>query len=99
MIDMLFASSRWHCGRLAPLIAMALAGCPASEPTPTVDQRTGTEPGSCTAGGPQVVHFTTDDGLVLEADLYPTGITGRPAAILLHEVPPFNTRANYPRAF
>jgi hypothetical protein len=53
----------------------------------------------CTAAGPTVVHFPTDDGLQLEADLYTTGQTGGPAAILIHMIPPSNDRTNFPPAF
>ena len=53
----------------------------------------------CTAGGPQPVTFTTDDGVTLAADLYTTGKTGGAAVILLHMVPPQNDRTNYPPEF
>jgi len=52
--------------------------------------------GTCTAAGPEVVTFLTDDGIRLEADLYTTGEVGGPGAVLLHMVPPFNDRRNYP---
>ncbi len=47
----------------------------------------------------EVVQLTTEDGLTLEADLYTTGNPGAPAAILLHMIPPSNTRSNYPASF
>lgn len=43
-----------------------------------------------------VVEFTTDDGIRLVADFAPAGPR---AAILLHMIPPGNTRANYPAEF
>lgn len=54
---------------------------------------------ACKAAGKQVVTFTTDDGVKLEADLYLGGRTSGPAAVLLHMVPPSNDRSNYPQAF
>jgi pimeloyl-ACP methyl ester carboxylesterase len=47
----------------------------------------------------EVVQLTTQDGLTLEADLYTTGNPGAPAAVLLHMIPPSNTRSNYPQSF
>lgn len=47
---------------------------------------------------PEVVSFPTDDGLMLEADYY-AGAAGAPAVVLLHMIPPGNTRAGYPASF
>lgn len=47
----------------------------------------------------EVVTMTADDGQKLEGDLYRSGSAGGPAAVLLHMVPPSNTRTNYPAAF
>ncbi len=52
----------------------------------------------CALPAPSVVRFTTEDGLMLEADHYPVA-AGSPAAVLLHMIPPSNTRANYPSSF
>ncbi len=52
----------------------------------------------CVLPAPRVVRFTTDDGVDLEADHYPVA-AGSPAVVLLHMIPPANTRANYPLAF
>jgi hypothetical protein len=54
--------------------------------------------GECSAGA-SVVHFTTDDGLTLEADDYSTGEVGAPAVVLLHMIPPQNDRKNFPKEF
>jgi hypothetical protein len=67
------------------------AGADAGADAPPLDA-------GCTLPEPQVVHFTTDDGLMLEADWYPVA-AGSPAVVLLHMIPPANTRANYPRTF
>ena len=58
-------------------------------------------PGSdagCSLPEAQVVRFTTDDAIMLEADYYPVA-NGSPAVVLLHMIPPSNTRANYPVSF
>ena len=54
-------------------------------------------PASCVPGDPEVVRFTTDDGLMLEGDLYLSGRMNGATAVLLHMIPPFNDRTNYPR--
>lgn len=46
-----------------------------------------------------VVSVPTRDGLTLAADLHTTGRVGAPGVVLLHMIPPSNTRANYPPAF
>ena len=53
----------------------------------------------CTAGGPVMVTLTTDDGVKLIADHYSTGTTGAPGVLLLHMIPPGNSKANYTSAF
>jgi pimeloyl-ACP methyl ester carboxylesterase len=57
------------------------------------------EPLSCPAGVVEVVSFTTEDGVVLEADLHTTGVEASPAIVLLHMIPPGNDRSNYPLVF
>jgi pimeloyl-ACP methyl ester carboxylesterase len=52
----------------------------------------------CRRVGRQTVTFTTDDGVALEADLYPAG-PGSPAALLLHMIPPRHDRRDYPVRF
>ena len=52
----------------------------------------------CVLPAARVVSFSTEDGLMLEADHYPVA-AGSPAAVLLHMIPPSNTRANYPSSF
>lgn len=58
-----------------------------------------TGPAACPEVGPQLVQLTTSDGIQLEADLYTTGLAGQPGVVLLHMIPPFNDRTNYPLAF
>lgn len=53
----------------------------------------------CAIAEPTVVTFTTDDGLMLEGDLYLSGQPDGASAVLLHMIPPSNDRSNYPRAF
>jgi pimeloyl-ACP methyl ester carboxylesterase len=54
---------------------------------------------SCPAVDGEVVQLTTEDGETLAADLYTSGQKGGRAVVLLHMIPPTNTRRNYPRAF
>lgn len=54
---------------------------------------------SCTAGGPFARTLATDDGVELIADWYSTGNVGDPGVILLHMIPPANTKDNYPAEF
>jgi len=54
---------------------------------------------ACKSSGKQVVTFTTEDSVKLEADLYLGGKSGGAAVVLLHMVPPANDRTNYPAAF
>ncbi|MEM9069964.1 MAG: CocE/NonD family hydrolase [Myxococcota bacterium] len=46
----------------------------------------------------EVVTFSTPDGVELEAFLRGAG-AGSPVAVLLHMIPPFNDRSNWPAAF
>lgn len=88
------------------LAAAAIAGCgaesDAADPvaaagddmpsaSPTVDCA---EPGAAVP-----VMLRTDDALQLEADLYPSGVVGGPAVVLLHMIPPSNDKSNYPPEF
>jgi dienelactone hydrolase len=59
----------------------------------------GASSGTLLHPGGSTVALTTDDGVALEADLYLTGDAGGPGVILLHEIPPSNTRANYKAKF
>ncbi len=54
---------------------------------------------ACQDTARQTVTFQTDDGVTLEADLYPSGTAGGPAAVLLHMVPPHYDRSAYPQSF
>jgi hypothetical protein len=58
----------------------------------------GSGEGSCDVSQ-GIVNLTTDDGVSLEADFHPAGATVGPGAVLLHMVPPFNDRSNYPQVF
>ncbi len=97
------------------LFAGACTSSTSGDPEPTVDageaprdagaiadagpaRDSGPEP-TCDAAGPVVVTFDTEDGETLEADLYTTGTSGGPAVVLLHMIPPSNTRSNYPADF
>ena len=66
-------------------------------PSPSNDGGVASE--ACEAAGPVLTTLTTDDGILLTADLYTTGKRGGPAAVLLHMIPPSNDRSNYPAAF
>jgi len=47
----------------------------------------------------EVVTLTTDDGVILEGDLYTSGELDAPGVVLLHMIPPNNDRTGYPVAF
>lgn len=83
--------------------ATLLIGCGGRQDVDTVVPPTSgatTTPTGCVAEPvePQVITVTTRDGVALEADRYP-GSTGGPGFVLLHMIPPSNTRADWPRAF
>jgi len=70
------------------------------EPDPVTDTEKPTEepcgpPGSTTA---EVLTLTTRDGVALAADRY-AGAPGCPGIVLLHMIPPSNTRADWPANF
>lgn len=48
---------------------------------------------------PVAVSLSTEDGLTLEADFYPSGVAKGPAAVLLHMIPPSNDKSNFPAVF
>lgn len=92
-------------------LSCALLSACGDDSDPTVDAGTDASPDTgndvgtdaaedagCVLPESQVVQFTTDDALMLEADYYPVA-AGSPAAVLLHMIPPGNTRANYPVSF
>lgn len=68
-----------------------------AEPVDTGPVDTGVT--ACPTLNGEVVSVTTEDGLTLQADLHTTGTAGGPAVVLLHMIPPNNTRTNYPPAF
>jgi hypothetical protein len=55
--------------------------------------------GACSAETVANITLTTDDGVDLVADSYTTGTVGDPGVILLHMIPPGNSKANYPATF
>ena len=90
--------------RLAAAVALtetlACGGASGNRDAAMGDARGGSDgPTACTAAGPIAVDLVADDKVRLAADLYTTGTTGAPGVILLHMIPPSNTKANYPRAF
>lgn len=54
---------------------------------------------ACGSGQTSEIRLTTDDGVALIADLYVAQDSTSPAVILLHMIPPSNSKANYPPAF
>lgn len=82
------------------LVACGGAASTPDAATASSDAASGGDAGAaCVAAPSQVVSFTTDDGVRLEADLVVTGEVAGPVAVLLHMVPPSNDRSNYPPAF
>lgn len=94
-------------GVLVVLSLLAVAGCGAASPgavdsgadASVLDEGTSDLAVARCDAAPSVAHFTTEDGETLEADYYPTGVVGSPAAILFHMIPPANDRRNFPAAF
>lgn len=80
----------------ALLIPLALAAC-ASEPTPSVDPTD--DVAGWTAPDSGVITLTTRDDVTLEADYQAASTEGASAVILLHMIPPGNTRTGWPEAF
>lgn len=73
---------------------------PKVDAAPMVDALSDAAAAACAKNATaEVVTMTADDGQKLEGDLYRSGSAGGPAAVLLHMVPPSNTRTNYPAAF
>lgn len=97
------------CRRLA-LVVIGSACAPESETDsaekPQLDATSGSESESESESEihvcevvQEVVHFDTDDGVTLEADVWTAGASGGPAVVLLHMIPPGNDRSNYPSDF
>ncbi len=96
-------------------LLLALSGCASDEGTaPDEDLADADDDPQPDDGGSEVplaqvacaddanavaVTLTTEDGLVLEADLHATGEPGGPAVVLLHMIPPSNDKSNYPLDF
>lgn len=83
--------------------AMALlvaCGGKTDDSTGTSPATTTTPPTGCVATDvpAEVIAVTTRDGVELEADRY-SGQSGMPGVVLLHMIPPSNTRADYPANF
>jgi pimeloyl-ACP methyl ester carboxylesterase len=83
-------------------MTLALVGCggdstlsdttPSTTATPTIDGC------AMVPVGGEVLSLTTSDGVTLEADRY-AGMTGKPGFVLLHMIPPSNTRVDWPIDF
>ena len=87
---------------IAVLFAASFAGCAGDDSPSNADAAGGSfdaPAGSCVAEGPTEVTLTTEDGVELIADSYTTGVAGSPGVILLHMIPPSNSKSNYPAAF
>jgi len=89
---------------LAAMMMGALLGCSGEDENPPVVMDTGgeplpSEPTDFTPPDEMVITVETRDGVMLEGDLYPTGIEGGPAVLLLHMIPPGNDRTNWPTDF
>ena len=91
---------------MTPLL-LALLACGADDSTDTDSGTTDTElidtdvEPACAAAGvvtAEVLTLTTRDGVALEADRY-AGQPGCPGIVLLHMIPPSNTRADWPDNF
>jgi len=70
-------------------------GIDSDSDTDTVGAAACGDPGATT---PEVLTLTTRDGVALEADRY-AGAAGCPGIVLLHMIPPSNTRADWPGNF
>ena len=92
-------------------LALVFAGCSDDSSTPSKDGQVQPDQASMDAGNDidtsacqgdgtaKVVTFDAEDGQKLEGDLYLGGKANAGAVVLLHMIPPNNTRANYPKAF
>lgn len=80
------------------MLWIALVGCSGETPEATDTPDTDTDT-SFTPPPSEVVTFQTRDGVQLEADLYPTGLAGGTAFVLLHMIPPGNDRTGWPKSF
>ncbi len=82
---------------------LCLLGCGGDDVDTDTDEPTETAAPTDVCGEPgdvsgEVVTLTTRDGVDLEADLY-AGPPGCPGIVLLHMIPPSNTRADWPPEF
>lgn len=62
---------------------------------PAADTASATDAGPLCTSSAEVVTLTTSDAIQLEADLR-VGGAGSPTVVLLHMIPPSNSRTNYP---
>jgi len=81
--------------RLIIPLVVAAVGC-TSDPASTGDTDRNTGWTLPEAG---VIQLTTRDDVTLVADYHPVDAEGAPAVILLHMIPPSNTRADWPLDF
>lgn len=87
---------------MRPAVLLLAVGC-GGDGSPTTQPTTGaptTPVTGCVADPPEpeVIALTTRDGVALQADRY-AGASDGPGFVLLHMIPPSNTRADWPRAF
>lgn len=80
---------------LIPLLLVVACGAD----TPTNNDTTETDPVAWSAPESGVIQLTTRDDVTLEADYQAAASEGAPAVILVHMIPPSNTRADWPQAF
>ena len=70
-----------------------------SETTDDADSEGDEGDDETTAPEAGVIELSTRDGVTLVADYYPAATEGRPAVLLLHMIPPGNTRVDWPASF
>jgi hypothetical protein len=81
------------------LLLVVACGSAAEEGPATDDSTSTDELPACRGAGPLAVHFDTEDGVRLTADLHPAAGTGGPAVVLLHMNPEGNDNSNFPPEF
>lgn len=89
---------------MRPLVAFLLltaCSCSPDSPDTTDTDVVDTEDTDVSWVAPDagVITLETRDGVTLEADYLPAPTEGAPAVVLLHMIPPSNTRADWPASF
>ncbi len=80
------------------VFAACSSDSPSSSPVDATQSGDSTALG-CSIGETMELTLHTDDGVALAADLYVSSTLNSPTVILLHMIPPSNSKANYPPAF